>query len=230
MKRVVLACVVSLLATSAFAELSKDEVKRLNESVAVLTELRNAPDNGIPADLWQKAACVIVMPGLKKGAFIVGGEYGSGVMSCRKAADWSAPVFMKLAKGSIGFQIGGEETDLVLLIMNDRGAEKLFQDKVSLGADVSVAAGPVGRTGAAATDAQLHAEMLAYSRSRGVFAGIDLSGGSLHPDKDADARAYGKEVNARDIVMGTARVTMPQPAVAFVNSLKKNTRATTGQK
>jgi len=230
MKRVVLACVVSLLATSAFAELSKDEVKRLNESGAVLTELRNAPDNGIPADLWQKAACVIVMPGLKKGAFIVGGEYGSGVMSCRKAADWSAPVFMKLAKGSVGFQIGGEETDLVLLIMNGRGAEKLFQDKVSLGADVSVAAGPVGRTGAAATDAQLHAEMLAYSRSRGVFAGIDLSGGSLHPDKDADARAYGKEVNARDIVMGTARVTMPQPAVAFVNSLKKDTRATTGQK
>ncbi len=230
MKRVVFACVVSLLATSAFAELSKDEVKRLDESGAVLTELRNAPDNSIPADLWQKAACVIVIPGLKKGAFIVGGEYGSGVMSCRRGADWSAPVFMKLAKGSVGFQIGGEETDLVLLIMNGRGAEKLFQDKVSLGADVSVAAGPVGRTGAAATDAQLHAEMLAYSRSRGVFAGIDLSGGSLHPDKEADARAYGKEVNAHDVVMGTARVTMPQPAVTFVNGLKKDTRATTGQK
>jgi lipid-binding SYLF domain-containing protein len=152
-------------------------------------------------------------------------------MSCRKAADWSAPVFMKLAKGSVGLQIGGEETDLVLLSMNERGVEKLFQDKVSLGADVSVAAGPVGRSGAAATDAQLHAEMLAYSRSRGVFAGIDLSGGSLLPDKDANARAYGKEVNPRDVVMGTARVTMPPAAVGLVNALKKDTpAATTGRR
>ena len=230
MKRVVVAIALFLLATSAFAELSKDEVNRLNESGAVLTELRNLPDKGIAADFWQKAECAIVIPGLKKGAFIVGGEYGSGVMSCRKAADWNAPVFMKLAKGSVGLQIGGEETDLVLLIMNKRGVEKLFQDKVSLGADMSVAAGPVGRSGAAATDAQLHAEMLAYSRSRGVFAGIDLSGGSLQPDKDANARAYGKEVNARDVVMGTAHVTMPQAAVAFVNVLKKDTRATTGRK
>ena len=230
MKRVVIACVVSLVATSAFAELSKEEVKSLNESGIVVTELRNSPDKGIPADLWRKAECVIVIPGLKKGAFIVGGEYGSGVISCRKAADWTAPVFMKLAKGSVGLQIGGEETDLVLLIMNDRGVEKLFQDKVTLGADVSVAGGPVGRTAAAATDAQLHAEMLAYSRSRGVFAGIDLSGGSLHPDQDAVARAYGKAANARDIVTGTAHVTMPQPAVAFVNGLKKDTGTTLHQK
>jgi lipid-binding SYLF domain-containing protein len=114
--------------------------------------------------------------------------------------------------------------------MNQRGVEKLLQDKVSLGADVSAAAGPVGRSGTAATDAQLHAEMLAYSRSRGAFAGIDVSGGTLHPDKDADARAYGKDANARDIVMGTAHVTMPQPAVAFVDTLKKDTRATTGKK
>jgi lipid-binding SYLF domain-containing protein len=231
MKRVVIACAVSLLATSAFAALSSDEVKRLNEAGAVVTELRSMPDKGVPEDLWDKAECVVVIPGLKKGAFVVGGEYGSGVMSCRKGADWSAPVFMQLMKGSVGFQIGGQETDLVLLIMNRRGLDKLLQDKVSLGADASVAAGPVGRTGAAATDAQLHAEMLAYSRSRGVFAGVDLSGGVLKPDNDAIERAYGKDAKARDIAMGTAHVTTPQPASAFLRTLKNNeTRATTGHK
>src|SRR5262245_35152910 len=152
-------------------------------------------------------------------------------MSCRQGADWSAPVFMQIMKGSWGLQIGGQETDLVLLIMNRRGLDKLLQNKVSLGADASVAAGPVGRTGAAATDAQLHAEMLTYSRSRGVFAGVDLSGGVLKPDKDALERAYGKQVTAREIVMGTANVVTPQPAMAFLHALKGNeTRATTGHK
>src|SRR5262245_40126115 len=151
-------------------------------------------------------------------------------MSCRQGADWSAPVFMQIMKGSWGLQIGGQETDLVLLIMNRRGLDKLLQNKVSLGADASVAAGPVGRTGAAATDAQLHAEMLTYSRSRGVFAGIDLSGGALKPDENAIERGYGKNVSARDIVMGTSNVATPQPAMAFVRSLKNDTRATTGQK
>jgi len=231
MKRVVMACAVSLMATSAFAALSSDEVKRLTEAGTIVNELRTAPDKGISEDLWAKAECVVVIPGLKKGAFVVGGEYGSGVMSCRKGADWSAPVFMQLMKGSVGFQIGGQETDLVLLIMNRRGLEKLLQDKTSLGADASVAAGPVGRTGAAATDAQMHAEMLSYSRARGVFAGIDLSGGTLKSDNNALERAYGKEANARDIVMGTAHVTTPQPAMAFLHSLKNTeARATTGQK
>jgi lipid-binding SYLF domain-containing protein len=231
MKRVVIACAMSLLATSAFATLSSDEVKRLTDAGVVVNELRSAPDKGVPEDLWDKAECVVVIPGLKKGAFVVGGEYGSGVMSCRKGAEWSAPVFMQMMKGSVGFQIGGQETDLVLLIMNRRGLDKLLQDKVSLGADASVAAGPVGRTGAAATDAQLHAEMLAYSRSRGVFAGVDLSGGALKPDNNAIERAYGKNVSARDIAMGTAHVVAPQPASAFLRSLKNNeARATTGQK
>jgi len=231
MKRVVMACALSLVATSAFATMSNDEIKRLTESGQIISELRNAPDKGIPEELWDKAECVVVIPGLKKGAFIVGGEYGSGVMSCRKGAEWSAPVFMQMMKGSWGLQIGGQETDLVLLIMNRRGLEKLLQDKVSLGADASVAAGPVGRTGAAATDAQLHAEMLTYSRSRGVFAGIDLSGGVLKPDTDALARAYGKNANARDIAMGTSHVVTPQQAKTFLNALKNNeARATTGQK
>jgi len=230
MKKAVIACVLSMVASSAFATLSKDEVKRLNEAGPILTELRNSTEKAIPEDVWTKAQCVIVIPSMKKAAFVVGGEYGSGVMSCR-TNDWSAPVFMQLAKGSWGLQIGAEEVDLVLLVMNRKGVDKLLEDKVSLGADASVAAGPVGRTGAAATDAQLHAEMLTYSRSRGVFAGVDLSGGVLKPDKDALERAYGKNVSARDIVNGTANVVTPQPAMAFVHALKgTETRATTGHK
>src|SRR5207248_737687 len=170
MKRLALACAVCLVASSAFATLTRDEVKRLHDAATILTELRNTPDKGIPEELWNKAQCVIVIPGLKKAAFVVGGEYGSGVMSCR-SKDWSAPVFMQLAKGSWGFQIGAEEVDLVLLVMNRRGVDKLLDDKVSLGADASVAAGPVGRAANASTDAKLSAEMLSYSRSKGVFAG-----------------------------------------------------------
>src|SRR6202140_2766288 len=201
MKRVAVCCVLFLTAASAFAALSKDEVKRLNESATVLTELRNSPDKAIPDDLWNKARCVLDIPSLKKAAFIVGGEYGSGVMSCRTTGR-GAPVFMQLAKGSWGLQIGAESVDLVLLVMNQRGVDKLLQDKVSLGADASVAAGPVGRAGNAATDAQMNAEMLSYSRSQGLFAGIDLSGGVLQPDKEALAHAYGPDVRPQDVVAG----------------------------
>ena len=181
MKKLTICVGLCLMASSAFAALKKDDVKRLNESAAVLAELRNVPDSGIPDALWDKAECVLVIPSVKKAAFIVGGEFGSGVMSCRRGSGssrrWSAPVFMHLAKGSLGLQIGAEAVDLVLLVMNSRGVDKLLQDKVTLGADVSVTAGPVGRSGVAATDAQLNAELLSYSRSHGLFAGIDLSGG-----------------------------------------------------
>src|SRR5579862_2297593 len=183
-------CAALFLASSAFAELSKDEAKRFSESAAIVTEMRGAPDKGIPDELWKRAECVIVIPSMKKAAFIVGAEYGSGVMSCHNSEGWSAPVFMQLAKGSWGLQIGGEEVDLVLLVLNKRGVNKLLEDKVSLGTDASVAAGPVGRSAAAATDVQLKAEMLSYSRSQGLFAGLDLSGGVLRPDKEADVRAY----------------------------------------
>src|SRR5262252_7273325 len=200
MKKLVVMCGLSLIASSAFAALSRDEVKRLADAGAILTELRNTPDKGIPEELWNKAQCVAVIPSMKKAAFVVGGEYGSGVMSCRTGTDWSAPVFMQLTKGSWGLQIGAQQVDLVLLVMNRRGLEKLLQDKVSLGADASAAAGPVGRSASAATDAQMSAEMLSYSRAQGVFAGIDLSGGVLHADKEADVRAYGSGVTARDVV------------------------------
>ena len=226
---VVTGVLTAFAASAAFAAITKDEVKRLNEAGTVLSELRHSPDKGIPEELWGKAQCVIVIPSMKKAAFVVGGEYGSGVMSCRTNG-WSAPIFMQIAKGSWGLQIGAQETDLVLLVMNRRGLDKLLQDKVALGADASVAAGPVGRNGSAATDAQLHAEMLSYSRSQGVFAGVDLSGGLLRPDQDSDLRAYGSEISPRDIVMGTKPVSAPAEAASFLNALKSDVRATTGKR
>jgi lipid-binding SYLF domain-containing protein len=218
-----------LAASSAVAAPTKEEAKRLTESAAVLQELHGSSDKGIPDDLWNKAQCVIVIPSIKKAAFGIGGEYGKGVMSCRTGSNWTAPVFMQLAKGSIGFQIGGESVDLVMLLMNRRGLEKLLQDKVSLGTDASVAAGPVGRTGTAATDAQLHAEMLAYSRSQGLFAGIDLSGGVLKPDSDANKNAYG-DVDVKDVVINGHKVTQVAEAAPFMKALKAEVRATTGKK
>jgi lipid-binding SYLF domain-containing protein len=230
MKKLVMIVSLSLIAGSAFAALSKDEVKRLGQAGMILTELRNTPEKGIPEDLWSKADCVVVIPSMKKAAFVVGGEYGSGVMSCRMTGMWSAPVFMQLAKGSWGLQIGAEETDLVLLIMNRRGLDKLLADKISLGADASVAAGPVGRSAAAASDLQLKAEMLSYSESHGVFAGIDLSGGVLKPDKEALARAYGSEVSARDVVMGTGHVAALPEATPFLSALRGQAVNTTSER
>ena len=165
-KTAVMCVGLCLVTSSAFAALKKDDVKRLDESAGVLADLRSAPDKGIPEDLWHRAECVLVFPSVKKAAFLVGGEYGSGVMSCRQSSGsshgngWSAPVFMRLAKGSIGPQIGAEEVDLVLLVMNRTGVDKLLGDKVTLGADASIAAGPVGRSAAAATDAQVNAQLL----------------------------------------------------------------------
>ena len=229
MKKLAIGCVLCLCATSAYAALKGNEVKRLGEAATVLSELRGTPDNDIPEDLWNKAQCVLVIPSMKKAAFVFGGEVGSGVMSCR-AKGWSAPVFMHLAKGSFGLQIGAEQVDLVLLVMNRRGADKLLQNKVSLGTDASLAAGPVGRSASAATDAQMNAEILSYSRSQGLFAGIDLSGGSLQPDTEANARAYGSGVTASQIVDGTRKVAVPSAAQSFVRALGRDVQATSGRK
>src|SRR5439155_24406434 len=195
----------------AFGDMSSSQAKWLTEAAAVVHDLRAIPEKGIPEDTWNRAECVAVIPGLKKAAFVFGGEFGNGVLSCRSGQTWSAPVFLELQKGSAGFQIGVEQVDLVLLMMNRNGVDKLLGDKVSLGADASIAAGPVGRTGAAATDARLTAEILAYSRAKGIFAGIDLSGGSLRPDKDANASAYGSAGTSRDVLF-TDRVTAPAAA------------------
>jgi SH3 domain-containing YSC84-like protein 1 len=223
MKIAVTLCALCVSATTAFAALSRDEVKRLSNAGTILTELRNAPDKGIPDSLWGKAQCVVVIPSMKKVAFVIGGEYGSGVMSCRADGGWSSPVFMQLAKGSWGLQIGGEEIDLVLLVMNKRGVDKLLEDKVALGGDAAVAAGPLGRSTSAATDAQMSAEILAYSRAQGVFAGIDLSGGVLRPDKEADARAYGANAKVADIIRGVNHTNAPAEAASFTAALKAET-------
>ena len=215
----------SVVATTAFAALSTGEQKRLNDAASVVTALRGA-DNGISEDLWQKAACVIVIPDMKKAAFIVGGEYGKGVMSCRNGSSWSSPVFMELEKGSWGFQAGAQEIDLVLLVMNRDAATKMLNSKVSLGADASVAAGPVGRAASASTNGKLDAQVLSYSRAQGVFAGIDLSGGALKVDKDSNTDAYGTAV-ALDTVMN-GRAPMIAGASMFINTLGAAPAATSG--
>src|SRR5437899_5324100 len=217
----------SVLWISASAS-SGDQSSRLRNATTVLNELRATPDKGIPEDLWNKAECAAIIPSVKKAAFIVGGEYGKGVMSCRNGKSWSAPVFIELEKGSWGAQIGGQEIDLALLVMNRRGVEKLLESKVALGADASVAAGPVGRAAQAATDAKMGAEILSYSRAQALFAGIDLSGGVLKPDNDANKEVYGN-VSARDILLGGKA---PVPAIAqdFVRSLNREFAATTGKK
>ncbi len=217
MRWIAVLAIVGLCPAAAFA--ADAETARLHESATVVKELRAAPDSGIPEQLWNDAACVAVIPSVKKAAFVVGGEYGKGVMSCREANRWSAPVFIELAKGSWGAQIGAQQIDLVLLVMNRRGAEKLLQDKVSLGGDASVAAGPVGRSAHASTDAQLTAEILSYSRSQGVFAGVDLSGGVLRPDGDANAEAYGANVKPQDVLFGHHAV--PAAAREFVRTLSE---------
>src|SRR3954468_24616891 len=213
----------SLTATTVFAELSTGEQKRLTDAAGVVSAIRNT-DNGIPEDLWDKAACVIVIPDMKKAAFILGGEYGKGVMSCRTAEGWSSPVFMELEKGSWGFQAGAEEIDLVLLITDRDAAGKMLNNKVSLGADASVAAGPVGRAASASTTGTL-ATVLSYSRSKGLFGGINLSGGALKADQDSNTDAYGNAVPEDVLNSSTPKLAA---ATAFVNTLGPSARATSG--
>ena len=205
--------------STAAAAPNQHDVRRLNEAAQVISELRSVPDKSIPENIWDRAQCVLVVPDVKKAAFVVGGEYGRGVMSCRTKAGWSSPVFMTLEKGSFGAQIGAESSDMVLLVMNERGIERLLQDKVTLGADLSLAAGPVGRTGTAATDAQLGAEILSYSRARGLFAGIDLAGGVLRPDAAATDDLYGRSVSSRDILLGEQKVPTPAAAHGVMHAL-----------
>jgi lipid-binding SYLF domain-containing protein len=194
---------------------------RLKTSSDVLTEVMNTPDHAIPQELLEKSQCIIIVPGLKKAAFIVGAKYGRGFISCRSngGAGWSSPAAVKVEGGSFGFQIGGSETDVVMLVMNKRGAEKLLSSKFTLGADASVAAGPVGRSAAADTDLKLHAEILTYSRSRGVFAGIALNGATLRPDKESNTELYGAGLTNRQIVMGRKR--SPVAAAELTANLNK---------
>jgi len=227
MRRVAFAALfVGVFACSAIArDLSTKEAKRIQEAATVLKEIHAVPDKDIPQDLWEKAECVLVVPSLKKAAFVVGGEYGNGLMSCKHNGEWSAPVFMQVGKGSWGLQIGAQTIDLVLLVMNKSGMEKMLRNKVSLGAEASVAAGPVGRDARAATDAQMKAEILSYSRTQGLFAGINLSGGVVKPDTDANTDLYGPKVTATDVVMAN-NVKVPDAAAPFIAALRRGDQAT----
>ena len=202
---------------------NKKETDRLENCGLVLKEILDIPDD-IPQDLLDKAECVIVYPSVLKAAFIVGGSYGRGAMTCRTGehftGPWSAPTMMALEGGSVGFQIGGQATDFVLLVMNDRGAHAILSSKVKLGADASAAAGPVGRNASAETDVTMRAEILTYSRARGLFAGISLAGSSVRPDNDANARIYGKKVEAESIIFKGA-VAVPPAAQKLISLLNQ---------
>lgn len=212
---------IALVGLPTFAQ--KDENDRVENAGTVMTEILNVPDD-IPADLLDKAECVIVLPSVLKAAFIVGGSYGRGVMTCRSGPNfngrWSAPAMMALEGASVGFQIGGQATDFVLLVMNKRGASSILTSKVKLGADIAAAAGPKGRDAAASTDVTLRAEVLSYSRSRGLFAGVSLEGSTLRPDGDGNGRLYGQGVSAKDIVINS-KVRPPASAKLLLATLNK---------
>ena len=212
---------LSILVMTGSILYGADAPERLDAAADVITEIMSAPDKGIPQDLLAKSECIVVVPGLKKGAFIVGAKYGKGFMSCRKMSGvgWSAPGSIRVEGGSFGFQIGGSETDVVMLVMNQGGAKKLLQSKFTVGGDASAAAGPVGRTSSAATDAQMHAEILTYSRARGLFAGISLEGATLRPDDDWNKELYGREISNKDIVLGNTRP--PASASRLLGAINK---------
>ena len=208
-------CLTTLLARA------DEPSERVTRAAQVFRELANA-DSGLPTNLLNKADCVIILPSVKKGGFIVAAEYGRGLMTCRSGDNfdgaWGAPIMMQSTGGSVGFQIGGQATDFVVLVMNDQGARAVMNGKAKLGSDASVAAGPVGRTAEASTNASMSAEMLSYSRSQGVFAGISLSGTSLGPDSNANEKIYGKPVTGHDIFSGSVQA--PGAATTLLSTLQ----------
>jgi lipid-binding SYLF domain-containing protein len=211
----------------AFAKENKT-VQRLEEAATVISEIMDTPDKGIPQELLEKAQCVIVVPGLKKGAFIVGGKYGKGVVTCRKPGGqgWGAPACIRVEGGSVGFQIGGAESDVVMLVMNERGMQKLMSSKFTLGGEGEVAAGPVGRNATAQTDALMRAEILSWSRSRGIFAGISLQGATLRQDLDDNQELYGRAYETKEILNGN--VAVPPAASRLISLLGKYSARKTG--
>jgi lipid-binding SYLF domain-containing protein len=218
MKKLILVAAVAL--TPLMAK-DNEAAQRLDAAATVFSQVMGTPDKGIPQEMLEHAHCIVIVPDLKTGAFIVGGKYGKGVLSCRNKVGpgWSAPGTVRIEGGSFGFQIGASSTDLIMLIMTERGADKLLASKFTLGAEGSVAAGPVGRTATAQTDVQLHADILSWSRSQGLFAGIALEGATLRQDTDDNQAIYGKRLSNREIVMQKRRV--PAEATKLVNELNK---------
>jgi lipid-binding SYLF domain-containing protein len=212
---------ITTLAVAPLLAKNNEPIQRLDDAAAVFSEAMATPDKGIPQELLENAHCIVLVPDLKTAAFIFGGKYGKGYLSCRNKSGmgWSAPGTVRIEGGSFGLQIGGSSTDLIMLVMNERGANKLLSSKFTLGAEGSVAAGPVGRTATAQTDAQMHAEILSWSRSQGVFAGIALQGATLRQDLDDNAALYGKKLENRDIVVKGLRA--PQAAAKLISLLNK---------
>jgi SH3 domain-containing YSC84-like protein 1 len=220
-KLIIATTVATTLAFTPLLAADNEPAKRLDDAAAVFSEIMAAPDKGIPQELIEKAHCIVIVPDLKTVAFGVGGKYGKGYLSCRnKSGDgWSAPGTVRIEGGSVGFQIGGSSTDLIMLVMSERGAEKLLESKFTLGAEGSVAGGPVGRTATAQTDAQMHADILSWSRSQGLFAGVALEGATLRQDLDDNATLYGKKLENRDIVTNGTRA--PKAAARLMALLNR---------
>jgi lipid-binding SYLF domain-containing protein len=215
---------IILIAALAITPLLAKDIspaQRLDKATVVLSQIMATTDTGIPEDLLAKAYCIVVVPELKTAAFFFGAKYGKGYLSCRKpdGLNWSAPATVRIEGGSVGFQIGAKETDLVMLVMNEGGETKLLESKFTLGADASVAAGPVGRSSSAETDAQMHAEILSWSRSQGLFAGLALQGATLRPDVDDNAMLYGKRLDSKQIL--STHVRTPKAALRFIALLNK---------
>jgi lipid-binding SYLF domain-containing protein len=223
MKKVMVCLALLLFSATSFAADNEREADRVKDSGVVLKEILNIPDN-IPQDLLDRAECVVILPSVKKGALGVGGSYGRGLMICRGGehykGPWGAPALYALEGVSIGFQLGGQATDFVLLVMNPKGAESLLYSKVKLGADASAAAGPKGRTAEGATDIVMNAEILSYSRNKGLFAGVSLEGSTLRSDGSANERLYGKKLTAKEIIRG-GKVSIPPSARELVELLDK---------
>jgi lipid-binding SYLF domain-containing protein len=221
MKVMMVTAIMTTLALTPLLAVDDEPAKRLSEAAAVFSEIMGSPDKGIPQDLLQNAHCIVIVPDLKTAAFGIGGKYGKGFLSCRNTsgAGWSAPATVRIEGGSVGFQIGASSTDLIMLVMSERGAEKLLASKFTVGVEGSVAAGPVGRTATAQTDAQMHADILSWSRSRGVFAGVALEGATLREDLDDNATLYGKKLENREIV--TKGVPPPKAAEKLLELLNR---------
>lgn len=218
----VILAIAGALSTAVYAADREIKVEdRLDASADTLGDMMKAADKGIPQDLLDKAKCVVVVPGMKKAGFILGAKFGRGFAACRRSggSGWTAPAAVRVEGGSVGFQIGASETDVVLLVMNDGGMKHLLSDKFTIGGDASAAAGPLGRDASAQTDAKLNAEMLSYSRSRGIFAGVSLEGATLRPDEDANKELYGRNTTNREILTGDIKT--PASAEAFERRLNR---------
>ena len=227
LKRLLIVATLALLVTlTAVASDRDDDVNRTHKATQVFKEIMNAPDQGIPQELLETAKCIAIIPGDVKFAFIFGGNYGRGLATCRTGHGWSAPMFLAIDGGSVGYQIGGSSTDLVMLFMNDHALQSLLSDKFKLGADASVAAGPVGRHASADTDIKLNAEILSYSRAKGVFAGVSLDGAVVQADKSGDEAMYGHDVNRHEILDGKVAVpASTRPLLDEINEYVREAKA-----